>query len=74
MKRYASEDPDLRTVIMLPTAGRFVGVMRYLGIRRDDHIVCYDVMGFWTPARGAWMLKVSKSNELYLLAITDGRF
>ncbi|KIK57023.1 hypothetical protein GYMLUDRAFT_46635 [Collybiopsis luxurians FD-317 M1] len=67
MKRYAAEDPDLRTVIMLPTAGKFVGVMRYLGIRRDDHIVCYDVMGFWTPARGAWMLKVFGHEKVSVL-------
>ncbi|KAG7087514.1 hypothetical protein E1B28_013475 [Marasmius oreades] len=67
MKRYAAEDPELKTTIMLPTAGKFVGAMRYLGIRRDDHIVCYDVMGFWTPARGAWMLKVFGHEKVSVL-------
>ncbi|KAF5363136.1 hypothetical protein D9758_008351 [Tetrapyrgos nigripes] len=67
MKRYAAEDPELKTVIMLPTTGKFVGAMRYLGIRRDDHIICYDVMGFWTPARGAWMLKVFGHEKVSVL-------
>ncbi|KAF5381160.1 hypothetical protein D9757_009404 [Collybiopsis confluens] len=67
MMRYASEDPGLQTAIMLPTPGRFVGAMRYLGIRRNDHIVCYDVPGFWTPARGAWMLKVFGHEKVSIL-------
>lgn len=44
--------------VMLPTPSKFCAAMRYLGIEKDDHIVCYDTMGFWMTARGAWMLKV----------------
>lgn len=43
---------------MLPEPSKFCAAMRYFGIKRDDHVVCYDNMGFWTTARGAWTLKV----------------
>lgn len=62
--------------IMLPTPSKFCAGMRYLGIKTGDHIVCYDTMGFWMTARGAWMLKVhfvlsSGCLELKLLETDD---
>lgn len=58
LKRYAGSHPRNLT-IMLPSPETFVAVMRYLGVERTDHIVCYDCHGMWTSARGAWMLMVS---------------
>ncbi|KAK7445716.1 hypothetical protein VKT23_014711 [Stygiomarasmius scandens] len=66
MKLYAAENPNKLT-IMLPTPGKFTAIMRRLGINRDDHLVCYDVLGFWTPARGAWMLKVFGHQKVSVL-------
>jgi thiosulfate/3-mercaptopyruvate sulfurtransferase len=57
---------------MLPTPGHFAAAMEQLGIRRTDHVICYDGSGVnLSAARVWWMFRVFGHRGV---AVLDGGF
>ena len=62
-------DPDSDLPMMLPSAERFAGGMRALGVSDGDRIVLYDDSALHTSARAWWMLNLFGACDV---AILDG--
>ena len=64
-------DEDSSYPHMLSNKESFSNKVSDLGIKKDDHIICYDVLGIFTSPRVAWMFKQYGHENISIL---DGGF
>ncbi len=65
----AIADPDTDLPHMVPSPGRFAGLLSARGISRSDRVVFYDQKGIFSAPRGWWMMGLFGHDQA---AVLDG--